>query len=110
MLEEMEREKIRERGRVRLEEKEREKIKQVSLRVQQVIVEVSDSLTYILLILTYLGRPCTGGGGEEEDKEEEEDKKDKKKREGEIEKEREGKNIFSLAYTLHLLTIYIQGA
>ena len=71
------------------------------------VVEVSNSLTYALLVLTHLGCPCIGREGEEEDKEGEESKKNKKEEEREVEREGEGKNIFSLAYTLHLLTIYI---
>ena len=68
---------------------------------------MSDSLTYILLILTYLGRPYISRGEEKKNKKKEKNKKGKKKKEGKIEKKKKSKNIFSLAYTLYLLTIYI---
>ena len=68
---------------------------------------MSDSLTYTLLVLTYLGRPCTGRGGEEKNKKGEKDKEGEEEGKREVEKKGENKNIFSLAYTLYLLTIYI---
>ena len=68
---------------------------------------MSNSLIYILLVLTHLGCPYIGRGGEEENKKGEENKKNKKKKEEKIEKKKENKNIFFLTYTLRLLTIYI---
>ena len=68
---------------------------------------MSNNLTYTLLILTYLGRPYIGRGGEEENKKKKKNKKSKKEGKRKVERKKKNKNIFSLAYTLYLLTIYI---